>query len=198
MTNNKCSSCNIRPIDYNTQGRDSWACEPCFDYAGWENTHNDESHNDYQTEDQIKQNRIDFGDVHVDVRLDEMRSCPVCNPKLDTRFQTGEIYVPRKIPAQLGNKNASGKQMSHAMCAHAPTKAARQRCRVQRRKNTPADEPVSVMIKSEPAQVFVINWERSKIVDRCPKCNAIGDEPCKTASGGRVKSNKGRHPQRDA
>lgn len=179
MTNKrKCEGCNIRPIDFTTQGRDSWACALCFEYAGWENTHSDDMHEDPSN-----------------VGGEDTRECPVCNPELDTRFETGEIYVPRSIPAQRGNKNAAGKQMSHAQCAHEPTKAARQRCRVERRKN--ADQPVPVKIKSEPAKVFVIDWERSKIVDRCPKCDAIGDEPCKTASGGRVKSNKGRHPQRD-
>lgn len=188
MAKNKCHDCNRRPIDYSTQGRDSTYCTECFEYAGWENTHNDDGHEAYQTQDQIRQNRIDFGDTHVNVRLDEMRECPVCNPERDPRR---EIYVPVPRPAQRGNKNAAGKQMSHAMCNHPKTKAARQRCRVERRKN---DQPVPISVDTQPAETFVIDWPAK---DVCPKCNAMGDEPCKTASGGRVKSNKGRHPQRD-
>lgn len=73
-----CFECGKAKIDFKTQGRDSTMCEPCFEYAGWENTHSDDGHDDYATIAQIRQNRIDFDDAHVDVRLDEMRECPVC------------------------------------------------------------------------------------------------------------------------
>jgi hypothetical protein len=39
-----CQVCSKRPVDRKTQGRDSTMCEPCFDYAGWENSHSDEGH----------------------------------------------------------------------------------------------------------------------------------------------------------
>lgn len=40
----KCQVCQSAKIDRKTQGRDSTMCEPCYDYAGWENTHSDDNH----------------------------------------------------------------------------------------------------------------------------------------------------------
>lgn len=40
-------------------------CSPCFDYAGWENTHNDSNHQNGEGED--------------------AEICPVCHPELDPR-----------------------------------------------------------------------------------------------------------------
>lgn len=41
---NLCQICGEKKIDRKTQGRDSTMCTECFEYAGWENTHSDESH----------------------------------------------------------------------------------------------------------------------------------------------------------
>jgi hypothetical protein len=43
-------------------------CTPCFDYAGWENTHSDSGH-----------------DVDASAPKAEMDECPVCHPELDPR-----------------------------------------------------------------------------------------------------------------
>ena len=40
----KCQICGTRPVNRKTQGRDSTMCRPCYDYAGWENSHSDEDH----------------------------------------------------------------------------------------------------------------------------------------------------------
>lgn len=40
----KCAQCGKRAVNYRTQGKDSTMCRPCFEYAGWENTHNDNDH----------------------------------------------------------------------------------------------------------------------------------------------------------
>lgn len=40
----KCQVCGAKKIDKKTQGRDSTMCTDCYDYAGWENTHTDEAH----------------------------------------------------------------------------------------------------------------------------------------------------------
>jgi hypothetical protein len=39
-----CQICAKRPVDTKTAGRDSTMCEPCYEYAGWENTHSDDGH----------------------------------------------------------------------------------------------------------------------------------------------------------
>lgn len=62
-----CEVCSKRPIDRKTQGRDSTMCEPCFEYAGWENTHSDNGHEGQ-------------GDLPTAPKelLSEMAECPVC------------------------------------------------------------------------------------------------------------------------
>lgn len=111
-TTRKCQDCKSRPIDTDTQGRDSTFCTVCYDYAGWGNTHSDEGHE--ILEDPSSQT------------LAEMEECPVCHPELDVRFAP--------VPTRKGtrNKNASGPQFSHASCAHAKTKSARAKCRRER------------------------------------------------------------------
>jgi hypothetical protein len=60
----RCQICKSADVDYKTQGRDSTMCEPCFEYAGWENTHTDDRH-----EEATKPHRwIELG----------MAECPVC------------------------------------------------------------------------------------------------------------------------
>lgn len=130
MSRKICIDCRQRPVSETALGLS--LCDPCGEYAEWENTHSDGCHEVYQTEDQIQQNRQDFGDTHVDVKLDEMIACPVCHPELDPR--NTELYVPTPRPAQRGNQNAAGKQESHKLCGHPLTKSARQKCRTERRK----------------------------------------------------------------
>lgn len=64
----KCEECGIRPIDWSTQGRDSTMCTGDYEYAGWENTHNDNGH-DIITEPTSEFQR-------------ELDDCPVCHPEL--------------------------------------------------------------------------------------------------------------------
>lgn len=40
----KCEVCGARPVDKKTQGRDSTLCTECYEYAGWENQHSDDAH----------------------------------------------------------------------------------------------------------------------------------------------------------
>lgn len=39
-----CMVCGQRPVNNKTAGRDSTMCWPCYEYAGWENTHVDNGH----------------------------------------------------------------------------------------------------------------------------------------------------------
>lgn len=76
-------------------------CNPCNDYAEWENTHNDEGHDE----------TVDNGGGD---------GCPVCHPELD----------PRK-PTKKGHTNTAtkGAHRSHAGCGHPRTPAGRAACR---------------------------------------------------------------------
>jgi hypothetical protein len=61
----KCNVCGTRKIDKKTQGRDSTMCAPCYDYAGWENSHNDNGHDAIQGSETPE-------------HIEEMRGCLVC------------------------------------------------------------------------------------------------------------------------
>lgn len=163
----KCADCQTRPIDRSTAGRDSTLCQPCWEYAGWENQHSDDDHN----------------------RIYQVPECPICHPELDPRVG-GSINTPRR-PGQVGNQNARGKQRSHSMCGHEKTKAARERCRQASRKT----ETFEVMSLTEP-QPFTLPRDVPVFEKMCPKCGAVNEEKCKTANGGPVKIKGGRHPGR--
>jgi ribosomal protein S14 len=70
---NRCAVCGNRPIDRKTQGRDSTMCRPCFDFAGWENTHTDEGH------DGLADGSTKFDDPAEEKAVRKtMTECPVC------------------------------------------------------------------------------------------------------------------------
>jgi hypothetical protein len=78
----RCAVCQRRPVDRKTQGRDSTMCEPCYDYAGWENTHSDNGHEGQ-------------GDLPTTPKelLEEMAICPVCqgeNPANEPARKTAQ------------------------------------------------------------------------------------------------------------
>lgn len=97
-----CTDCGVRKIDRATQGHDSAFCTPCFDFAGWENTHSDFDHENLTPEDP------------------EREGCPVCDPSLD----------PRNVTIRKGHTNTVAKtRTSHAGHDHPVTPAARAACR---------------------------------------------------------------------
>lgn len=61
-----CQVCSKRPVDRKTQGRDSTMCLPCFEYAGWENTHSDNGHD------------MTIEGTESDEQVAEKAECPVC------------------------------------------------------------------------------------------------------------------------
>lgn len=127
MTNTKCHDCKRRPIDTDTAGRDSTLCTECYEYAGYENSHIDNGHDAVFS---------DMSDAH----REEIADCPVCQhmthdePFPDCPPCDQRVPVP---PARKGhtNKNAAGRQMSHAACDHENSKAARAKCRAARAKS---------------------------------------------------------------
>lgn len=75
-------------------------CHVCYDVWGWENTHEDECHND-----------LPAGDT-------EREGCYICYPELRPYPDAKKSSMP------TGRSN-----MSHAGCEHAKTPAARAKCR---------------------------------------------------------------------
>lgn len=61
-------------------------CTPCFDYAGWENTHGDNAHEGNGAASEAE----------------EIAECPVCHPELDTRTarKTGRSRLGMVIVAK--------------------------------------------------------------------------------------------------
>lgn len=106
----KCTECESREI-YAAE-----MCAPCFEYAGWENQHQDEQH--------------DSPPRGATPEMMDTDQCPVCHPELDPR---NKGMIATAASKQQSNDNASGKHFSHKNCAHASTKSARALCRKQMR-----------------------------------------------------------------
>jgi hypothetical protein len=69
----RCEACGKRPVDRKTQGADSTMCEPCFEYAGWENTHVDNDHTAYAAGEYVPETTERAVEL-----VDEIKQCPVC------------------------------------------------------------------------------------------------------------------------
>lgn len=76
----KCEVCGTRKINTKTQGRDSTMCAPCFDYAGWENTHTDNGH------ESLPANHV------------ERLECPICQ-----EADPGAVRIAHPKAAQFAN-----------------------------------------------------------------------------------------------
>jgi hypothetical protein len=98
-----CQDCGIRPV-----GSDAplgvQLCDPCNEYAEWENEHSDRGHGP---------------------DADQPHDCWVCFPELDQRTATR--------PARTGHHNTVAKtRTSHAGHDHPATPKARAACRKAR------------------------------------------------------------------
>lgn len=107
MTNTRCHTCPKRltsrnaTLDTSTINR---LCNDCYDYAGWENSHNDDDH----TPD------------------DADPGCPVCIKE----FNMGDVIVHILHTSEdTGRKNRS-----HTACDHERTPAGRAACRKANKK----------------------------------------------------------------
>lgn len=109
----KCEFCGVRPIDRKTQGRDSTMCGPCFDYAGWENTHADNGH---EGQGQMLDSLTE--DVAAALAA-EMENCPVCqgnNPANKPARKNGSVKG-RKVARQQPRKQGQSKAQRFAEVA---------------------------------------------------------------------------------
>lgn len=100
MARKMCEYCEMRPA---TNLLDSNICEPCYDYQGWENQHNDDGH------------------VEGDVTTNP--DCLICQSAPN----------PEITPPVKGHSNGIAKShTSHSECSHPVTKSARAKCRRER------------------------------------------------------------------
>lgn len=113
----RCQVCGKRPVDRKTQGRDSTMCEPCFEYAGWENTHSDNGHDSEG-----------YGTTDADTEaawLAEKENCPVCrgnNPANDdVKTKVNGSKPGRKVakPMAVASKSFDAKAKAFAAIAKA-------------------------------------------------------------------------------
>lgn len=103
----KCIDCRVRPITKNIIGPE--LCDPCLEYAEWENTHSDYGHDAE-------------GPATDDLYEAGMRAqgCWICYPELDAR----------NAPVKQGHTNTRAhSHNSHADHGHALTPNARRVCR---------------------------------------------------------------------
>lgn len=114
MTRNKlCASCNTRAASSSTP--EGLFCEPCDEYAGWENQHSDRDH------DSLSELPVLDLEPHQLEELGYMKTCLVCHPELIA-------------PVRKGHTNTAAKSYtSHADCGHPRTAKSREICRRSRR-----------------------------------------------------------------
>lgn len=97
-----CEICNKRRASDETDMGHTM-CLPCWEYAGWENTHTDDNHDENPDND-------------------DKDECLVCLG-LD----------PADVEPVKGHSNGIAKShTSHAQCSHPKTKSARAKCRKER------------------------------------------------------------------
>jgi hypothetical protein len=113
----RCEVCGKRPVDLKTQGRDSTMCEPCYDYASWENQHSDDNHKD------IQRRIADSTEPFTAKEEAEVENCPVCqgqNPA-DARARKNGSKPGRTVtkPAKVESKSFDAKAKAFASVAKA-------------------------------------------------------------------------------
>lgn len=124
-----CALCKSRPRSTHVIGPD--LCDPCHEYAGWENAHSDEAHDSLSRNDPTEASYLE--------------NCPICNdvpPPWETPIEEPEMTATKTAPAR---RNPSTKHMSHAACSHPRTPAGRAACRKSMRAGTPTPEVISVL-----------------------------------------------------
>jgi len=118
MARKLCYICNTRRTT--PESPDGDMCAPCYDYAGWENTHSDTGHDDIA---KTPAGQIPAGWSmslkQVDQERQAMEICPVCLGK----------DPADKAPVKGHTNTVARSHTSHAGCDHARTPSARAACR---------------------------------------------------------------------
>lgn len=98
-------------------------CTKCYDYSGWENSHNDEAHEIYFAADADDNTKAEAVILVSEGKMYSQEECLICNGTPD----------PATVPIAKGHSNGIKKShTSHAACKHESTKAARAKCRKER------------------------------------------------------------------
>lgn len=111
MARKLCNCCQTRPVG--SGGGDDAAtakgldeCNPCYTEGGWENEHNDHSHDS------------------LPVESPERDGCWICHPGLNLAQKP---YVKKE---QAGHHSPRRKQLNHrTQCTHPQTPIERRKCR---------------------------------------------------------------------
>lgn len=112
-----CSLCRIRPRDNFVTSSD--LCTQCHSYAGWENTHSDECHDEFKLSEYGKK---------VGARIDDSRdACPVCKG-VPAPWTIKEPEMTKTTTAK-SRQNPTTSHFSHAACLHERTPKGRAECR---------------------------------------------------------------------
>jgi len=113
-----CSDCDKRPICEEQRRNGGSLCEPCLDWASWENEHNDNCHLELQEGETLV-----LSDEHVLEIRRVMENCPIC-----------QGYPHPRDTFKAGHTNTAPKSyVSHAECGHPRTPKERELCRRARR-----------------------------------------------------------------
>lgn len=116
MKKQMCHDCKKRIVSREANGT---LCEPCADWAGWENQHSDDAHQEILDGEEM----VIAAELLESIR-GEMENCPIC-----------QNYPHPRDTFKAGHKNTAPKSYtSHAECGHPRTPKARELCRRARRK----------------------------------------------------------------
>lgn len=91
-----CTECGIREQDTSVIGPE--LCTPCYEYAGWENQHGDDSHEEvlaYDSADKASGTKAPFDKKTMKQVRADVANCPVCHPELDTRGTEAQTTAVR-------------------------------------------------------------------------------------------------------
>lgn len=121
MPRSMCSECKKRPVSRDQKGAGGSLCEDCADYAGWENEHNDNCHQEILDGEELAISDKMIADIRS-----VMENCPIC-----------QKYPHPSETFKAGHHNTAPKSYSsHAECGHPRTPKDRELCRRARRKES--------------------------------------------------------------
>lgn len=103
-TKKVCTDCGKRPQDASVIGPE--LCEECYEYAGWENQHGDDAHEEvaaYDSAEKASGTKAPFDKKILKQIRRDMANCPVCHPELDPRA-IADAKPQRAGTSRLGMK----------------------------------------------------------------------------------------------
>lgn len=114
-----CVDCEKRPVCAEQRRNGGSLCEQCLEWAGWENEHSDNCHDEINAGEDMSIS----AEKIAEIREFSMANCPICL----------EYPHPRDT-FKAGHTNTQAKTYtSHADCDHPRTPKAREICRRARR-----------------------------------------------------------------